>query len=63
MADVFAVLDDERDVEDEGHGQDLDLLTVGMVPDLWTEKANDTVAVSRDNNSILIAGQEQFDNF
>ena len=43
--------------------RDLDLLTVGMVLDLWTEKANDTVAVFMDNNSILIAGQEQFDNF
>ena len=29
MADVFAVLDDERDVEDGGHGQDLDGIDQG----------------------------------
>ena len=33
---------------------------MGMVLDLWTEKANDAV---KDNGKILIAGQEQFDNF
>ena len=29
MADVFAVLDDERDVEDKDHGQDLDGIDQG----------------------------------
>ena len=37
--------------------QDLDLLTIGMVLDIWTEKGNDTVKYDR------IAGQEEFDKF
>ena len=43
--------------------RDLDLLTVGMVLDLWTEKGNDTVVVSTEGSRIMVAGQEQFDNF
>ena len=43
--------------------RDLDLLTVGMVLDLWTEKANDTVVSSEDGGRILIAGQNEYDNF
>ena len=36
---------------------DLDLLTVGLVLDIWTEKTNDGVKYAR------IAGQEDFDKF
>lgn len=36
---------------------DLDLLTIGMVNDIWTEKGND--GVSYDN----LATQEDFDRF
>ena len=34
---------------------DLDLLTIGMVLDVWTEKGNDSVTYGR------IAGQREFD--
>ena len=37
--------------------QDLDLLTVGLVIDMWTEKANDGVKYNR------VATQEDFDKF
>ena len=37
--------------------RDLDLLTIGLVLDLWTEKANDGVKYSR------IATQGDFDKF
>ena len=36
---------------------DLDLLTVGLVIDMWTEKANDGVKYNR------VATQEDFDKF
>ena len=36
---------------------DLDLLTIGMVMDIWTEKGNDSVTY--DN----LATQEDFDKF
>ena len=36
---------------------DLDLLTIGMVLDVWTEKGNDSVTYDR------IAGQWEFDAF
>ena len=36
---------------------DLDLLTVGLVIDMWTEKANDSVKYKR------VAAQEDFDKF
>lgn len=36
---------------------DLDLLTIGMVMDMWTEKGNDDVNYAR------VAGQEEFDKF
>lgn len=35
----------------------LDLLTVGMLLDVWTEKGNDSVTYDR------IAGQREFDLF
>ena len=36
---------------------DLDLLTVGLVIDMWTERANDGVKYKR------VATQEDFDKF
>ncbi|MDU3489923.1 MAG: hypothetical protein E7F64_02470 [Clostridiales bacterium] len=36
---------------------DLDLLSIGLVLDMWTEKANDGV------NYKKVAGQEEFDKF
>ena len=36
---------------------DLDLLTVGLVSDMWTEKANDSVKYNK------IATQDDFDKF
>jgi hypothetical protein len=36
---------------------DLDLLTVGLVIDMWTEKANDDVKYNK------IATQDDFDKF
>lgn len=37
--------------------QDLDYLTIGMVMDIWTEKANDSVKYEN------VATQEDFDKF
>lgn len=37
--------------------RDLDLLTIGMVLDIWTEKGNDSAKYDR------VAGQEEFDRF
>lgn len=37
--------------------RDLDLLTIGLVLDMWTEKANDSVKYRR------VATQEDFDKF
>lgn len=37
--------------------QDMDLLTVGLVIDMWIEKANDGVKYNR------VATQEDFDKF
>ena len=37
--------------------RDLDLLTIGMVLDIWTEKSNDGVKYDR------LASQEDFDKF
>lgn len=36
---------------------ELDLLTIGMVLDIWTEKGNDTATYQK------IAGQSEFDRF
>ena len=36
---------------------DLDLLTIGLVMDIWTEKGNDGTTYA------TIAGQEEFDRF
>ena len=37
--------------------RDLDLLSVGMVMDMWTEKGNDNFSYRR------VAGQAEFDAF
>lgn len=37
--------------------QDLDLLTIGIVLDMWTEKANDDMKYEQ------VAQQEDFDKF
>lgn len=37
--------------------RDLDLLTVGLVIDMWTERANDSVKYKR------LASQDDFDKF
>ena len=37
--------------------RDLDLLSVGMVLDMWTEKGNDS------HKYALVAGQAEFDRF
>ena len=36
---------------------DLDFLTIGLVTDMWTERANDSVKYKR------LASQEDFDKF
>lgn len=36
---------------------ELDLLTIGMILDMWTEKANDSVKYDR------LASQAEFDKF
>ena len=42
--------------------RDLDLLTIGMVLDIWTEKGNDEVKY-KTVDSVRMAGQEDFDRF
>lgn len=42
---------------------DLDLLTIGMVLDIWTEKANDDVTNGRKESTVREATQADFDNF
>ena len=37
--------------------RDLDLVSVGMVLDMWTEKGNDSYSYRR------VAGQNEFDRF
>lgn len=36
---------------------DLELMTIGLILDMWTEKANDSIEYRK------IAGQEEFDRF
>ena len=43
--------------------RDLDLLTIGLVVDMWTEKANDSAEMGRENSTVRIAGQSDFDAF
>lgn len=46
-----------RNVTNNGYSGDLDLLTIGLVLDIWTEKGNDNVKYKK------VAGQEEFDKF
>ena len=41
---------------------DLDLLTIGMVLDIWTEKGNDDYKYG-ENEVVRTASQQDFDNF
>ena len=41
---------------------DLDLLTIGMVLDIWTEKGNDDYKYGV-KDTVHVAGQKDFDNF
>ena len=41
---------------------DLDLLTIGMVLDIWTEKGNDNYKYG-EKDAVRVAGQKDFDNF
>ena len=41
---------------------DLDLLTIGMVLDIWTEKSNDDCKYG-EKDTVRIAGQTDFDKF
>ena len=43
--------------------RDLDLLTIGMVLDIWVEKGNDSVEESSGNGSVRMAQQSDFDAF
>lgn len=42
---------------------ELDLLTIGLVLDMWTERANDHVKAKGKQDTVIIAGQEEFDKF
>lgn len=42
--------------------RDLDLLTIGMVIDIWTESNNDR-ATKKSGDSVREATQEDFNNF
>ncbi len=43
--------------------RDLDLLTIGMVIDIWTESLNDKASDGEGGNMVREAGQEDFDRF
>ena len=43
--------------------RDLDLLTIGMVLDIWTEKANDSVRYKAAGGTVREATQKDFDSF
>ncbi|MGX8687035.1 MAG: hypothetical protein ACSW8K_04455 [bacterium] len=41
---------------------DLDLLTIGMVLDIWTERANDSVKY-KEMDTVRMAEQRDYDKF
>ncbi|MBQ9664568.1 MAG: hypothetical protein IJV40_15585 [Oscillospiraceae bacterium] len=43
--------------------RDLDLLTIGMVLDIFTEKGNDSAEENSDTGSVRMAQQKDFDAF
>ena len=42
---------------------DLDLLTIGMVLDIWVERGNDSVEEDGDSGSVRVATQADYDAF
>ena len=42
---------------------DLDLLTIGMVLDIWTEKGNDNADYGSSGVTVRMADQNDFDRF
>ena len=43
--------------------RDLDLLTIGMVLDIWTEKGNDGAYQGKSGDTVREATQMDFDKF
>ena len=43
--------------------RDLDLLTIGMVLDIWVEKGNDSAEENSDTATVRMAQQADFDAF
>ena len=43
--------------------RDLDLLTIGMVLDIWVEKGNDSAEETSNTGSVRMAQQRDFDAF
>ena len=43
--------------------QDLDLLTIGIVLDIWTEKGNDDYKYNQGGAAVREASQDDFDKF
>ena len=43
--------------------RDLDLLTIGLIMDVWTEKGNDNAEEESGGVTVRTAGQEDFDRF
>ncbi len=43
--------------------RDLDLLTIGMILDIWTEKGNDDVKYESQDGTVRMAQQKDFDLF
>ena len=43
--------------------RDLDLLTIGMVLDIFVEKGNDIAEENSNTGSVRMAQQSDFDNF
>lgn len=46
--------------------RDLDLLTIGLVIDMWTEKANDSISSGsggKGGSTVRVATQKDFDAF
>ena len=43
--------------------RDLELLTIGMVLDIWVEKGNDSAEENSTDGSVRMASQADFDAF
>ena len=42
---------------------DMDLLTIGMLTDMFVEKGNDSVEAASENETVYLASQEDMDRF